>query len=192
MTAALCSRMPPKCCQESRCWRIITYCTYPRSASTLTQRIPEQLNHSAFDSFGGSDVLVAAVVASNADRGDGVRAFFVVSALLSICFQGKQQTRQPPRAPGAAFQQPLQKYLRGQSSSNQHKRATSTGEFSFLSALMELSDLEDQRDRAVAWDEYFLDVSPAAEDELASLGMLQQPILMEEPPRSIHISPSVV
>jgi hypothetical protein len=80
----------------------------------------------------------------------------------------------PPQAPGAAFQQPLRKDSRGQFSSNQHKQATSTGEFSFLSALMEPSNSDDQWDRAVTWDENLLDVSPAAEDKLASLGMLQQ------------------
>lgn len=34
----------------------------------------------------GSHVLVATVVASNADSGDGVREFVVICALLSICF----------------------------------------------------------------------------------------------------------
>lgn len=102
----------------------------------------------------------------------------------------KVKPGRPPRAPSTASntQQPLRK----DSVPKDHKRVRSTGEFSFMSALTDPSDLEErleERDRAVTWDDNFFDVPPVSDQEIPSLEILQQPVLVDEPPRSIRTLP---
>mmetsp|Transcript_26351 Transcript_26351/g.44013 ORF Transcript_26351/g.44013 Transcript_26351/m.44013 type:complete len:1247 (+) Transcript_26351:137-3877(+) len=116
------------------------------------------------------------------------------SSIHSYPSFSKVKPGRPPRAPGAAFHKDPQLPVRKDSVPKDHKRVRSTGEFSFMSALTEPSDTEGERDRAVTWDEHFFDASPSGESPSVDIlpPDLLQPVLMDEPPRSIRTSPPVM
>lgn len=110
-----------------------------------------------------------------------------VSSVQSYPNQGAKKGR-PPRAPVA-----FTSNSKTQTQPN-HNRGHSTGELSFMSALTDpFNDDAKLRQRGNSWDANFYDVSPTGDHDVLLQAdpppSIFQPILTDEPPRSILTSP---
>lgn len=112
-----------------------------------------------------------------------------VSSIHSYPNQNFKKGR-PPRAPLA-----VAATNKGLSQAS-HNRGQSAGELSFMSALTDpFNDDTKLRQRGISWDANSCDVSPTDNRELPlrdedPLASILQPVLYEEPPRSILTSPA--